>query len=108
MAERRPDVWIAQPRQALAGGLTGRDGGEALPDVAPMPFEMSHDQGLNGHAIVRVQVSPFLEVIGQGSRLVTGPGVERGNKLSLLDQTVLQGEQTKKEILIRGWRGHNA
>ena len=52
-----------------------------------------------------IEMARRREVVGQGPRLVAGPGVERGDELRLLDQAVLQGEQAEEEMAVGG-HGH--
>ena len=46
-----------------------------------MPLEMEGDHRVDGRSLVGVEVSERLEVVGQRSRLVASPGVERGHEL---------------------------
>ena len=87
--ERGLDLRLAERSQADADRPVRGDCGEALLRPAAVPFEMTRNQGLNRPSIVRVQVSTVEQVFGQGPRLVARPGVECGDELGLLDQTVL-------------------
>src|SRR2546425_375886 len=46
------------------------------------------------------------EVVGQGMALVAGPGLEGGDELDLIDQAVLQREQSEEEVTV-GFGGHD-
>ena len=91
--------------QALAGRPAGGDGGEALLHVAAVGLDVHGRQGLDGGSLGGIEVPQGDQVIGQGSRLVARPGVERGDELSLLDQAVLQGQQAEEEVAVerRSW-----
>ena len=54
---------------------------------------------------VFVQVAAGEQVIGQVAALVLRPGLERGDKLHLVDQAVLQGEQPEQKMVVCGWHG---
>ena len=59
-------------------------------------------QGLDGGSLGGIEVPQRDQVIGEGSRLVAGPDVERGDELRLLDQAGLQGEQAEEEVAVGG------
>ena len=88
--------------EALAGGLAGGDGGQALLGVAAVLLEVQGDQGLDAGALRGVEVAAGDEVVGQGPGLVAGPGLEGGDELGLVDQAVLQGEQAEEEVAVGG------
>jgi hypothetical protein len=48
------------------------------------------------------QVAAGFEVIGQAPGLVAGPGLEGGDELALVDQAVLEREQTEEEMSVGG------
>ncbi len=62
----------------------------------PCFFKCRADQGLDAGSVVGVEITAGDEVIGQGPRLVEGPGLERGDQLALLDQAVLKCEQAEE------------
>ena len=101
MAERRLDIRVAEPGQALARRLAGRHGGQALLDVAVL-LEVQGDQRLEAGAGVGVQVTPGDEVVGQAPGLVARPGLEGGDELALVDQPVLKREQSEEEMAVGG------
>ena len=91
--------------QALAGRFAGRHSGEALLDVAPMRFQVDLGQRLQQRPLGTGQVAASFQVVGQALGLVERPGLEGGDKLALVDQAVLQGEQSEKEMAFSG--GHD-
>ena len=64
------------------------------------PSHMQVGQGLDGGAAGGIDVPQRDQVVGQGPRLVAGPGVERGDELRLLDQAGLQGQQAEEEMAV--------
>ena len=60
------------------------------------------DQGLDGGAVVGVEVAAGDEVVGQRPGLVAGPGLEGGDELGLVDQAVLEGEQAEEQVAVGG------
>jgi hypothetical protein len=102
VAERHRDVRGAQAGQAVASCLASGDGGEALLDVAPVGVNLQGRQGLDGGSLGGIQVPQRDQMVSQGSRLVAGPGVERRDKLRLLDQAGLEGEQAEEEMAVGG------
>ena len=98
------ELRVAEGGEPLAGGPAGRERGEALLGVAVL-LEVPRDEGLDGGAVVGVEVAAGDEVVGQGSRLVAGPGLEGGDELDLVDQAVLQGEQAEEQVAF-GIGGH--
>ena len=69
-----------------------RDGGEALLGVAAVLLEVLGGQGADQAALLGVEMAEGLEVVGQGTGLVAGPGVEGGHELGLVDQPDLEGQ----------------
>jgi hypothetical protein len=66
-----------------------------------------HDVGwdrelLEAGAGVGVEAAPYDELVGQAPGLVQGPGLEGGDKLYLVDQAVLKGEQSEQEMAVGG------
>jgi hypothetical protein len=105
-SEGRLDLRVAQVGQALARGPGGGDGGEALLRVAGVSLDVQGGQGLDGGSLGGIEVAQRDQVVGQGPRLVAGPGVERGHELRLLDQAGLQGEQAEEEMAVGVRAGH--
>ena len=101
-AERPLDLRVPDRREALERGLAGGDGGQALLDVAAVGLDVQVGQGLDHRPLGVAQVAQGDEVVGQGSRLVAGPGVEGGDELGRLDQAVLQREQAEQEVAFGG------
>ena len=102
MAERRLDVRVADPRQALARRLAGRDRGQALLDVAAVGFEVDLGQRLQQRPLGGGQVAAGFQVVGQAPGLVERPGLEGGHELALVDDPVLEGEQSEEEMAVGG------
>ena len=50
--------------------------------------------------MVGVEVAEGLEVIGKGSCLASGPGVKGSDKLTLVNQTDLQGQKAEQEVAV--------
>jgi hypothetical protein len=68
---------------------------EALLDVVTVGLEVQSRQGFHDRPLRGAEVPQGDEMVGERSRLVAGPGVERGDKLGLLDQAGLQGEEAE-------------
>src|SRR4051812_32390994 len=100
--ERRADVRIAQVGQAVANRPAGGDGGEALLRVASVLPDVACYEGVDGGAVVVVEVAAADEVVGQGTALVPRPRLEGGHELDLVDQPVLQREQAEEQVAIGG------
>src|SRR5262249_31490638 len=66
------------------------------------------DHGLDAGALVVVEVTAGGEVLGQGAGLIAGPGLEGGDELALVDQAVLEGEQSEEQVAFGGGGGHGA
>jgi len=91
--------------QALASGAAGRDRRQALLGVATVFFQMQPDHDVDRTALSLVQVSPAHEVAGQRPRLIERPGAECTEELILVDQPVLEPEQSKEQVAV-GFGGH--
>ena len=63
-----------------------------------MLLEVAGDKRLDGVAILVVECASSGQVLGERPSLVECPSLERGNELCLIDQAVLEGEQTKEEV----------
>ncbi len=48
------------------------------------------------------QVASSFQVVGQALRLVQRPGLEGGHELALVDDAVLQSEQSEEEMAVGG------
>ena len=66
-----------------------------------MGLDVQGGQGLDGRTLGGIEVAQGHQVVGQGSRLVAGPGVERGDELLLPDQPRLEGQQAEEEVAVR-------
>ncbi len=102
MAKRRLDVDVGQSSQALARRAAGVDGRQALFHVTSMPFEVPRRQGLDGGAVIVVEVTAYGQMVGQTQRPFERPGPERGQKLILVDDPILEREQSKEEMAVGG------
>ena len=67
-----------------------------------MALQVERRQRLDGRALVGGQVAAGFQVVGQARGLVERPGLEGGHELDLVDQAVLQGEQSEKEMAVGG------
>ena len=102
VAERRLDVRVADPRQALARRLAGRDRGQALLHVAAVGFQVNRGQRLQQRPLGGGQVAAGFQVVGQAPGLVERPGLEGGHELALVDEPVLEREQSEEEMAVGG------
>ena len=102
MAERRPDIRVADPRQALPRRLAGRHRGEALLDVAAVGFQVNLGQRLQQRPLGGGQVASGLQMVGQALGLVERPGLEGGDELALVDDAVLKCEQSEEQMAVGG------
>ncbi len=105
VVERRLDVGVADPGQALLRRPAGRDRGQAPSHVVVVALEVPRQQRLDCRSVVRVQVAAYLQVVGQAPGLFESPGLERGHELTLVDQAVLQCEHSEEEMTVGG-SGH--
>jgi hypothetical protein len=106
VAERVVDVGIAQSRQAVARGFAGRYGCEALLHVASVGFQMNLDESFEQAAPGPGQVAAGFQVVGQAPGLLERPRLERRDELTLVDDAVLQREQSEEQIAVgRGSHG---
>ena len=71
-----------------------------------MLLEVARHQSLDGRSVVGLEVAAADEVVGQVESLVARPRLERGNKLDLVDQAVLQGEHAEEQISIGDYGCH--
>ena len=92
MGQTRLDVGVTDLGQALASRAAGGDRRQALLGVTAVPLQVLGDEGLQQGALLSVQVAAGDQVLGQGPRLVAGPGVEGGDQGRLVDQAVLKRE----------------
>jgi hypothetical protein len=69
-------------------------------------LEVACHEGLDSRSVVGIEVATTDEVVGQGAGLVQGPGLEGGHELTLVDQAVLEGEQSEEQVAISGDGGH--
>ena len=77
-----------------------------FPVSPPMALDVQTGDGLDGGAARGIEVTRVDQVVGQRSALVARPGGEGREQRPLVDQAVLQGEQTEEEIAIGIDGGH--
>jgi hypothetical protein len=105
-AQRRVEVRIGDPGQALACGMAGRDRGEAPLEVAAVFLQVPVHQRVQSVAVVVVvEAAAGEEEVGQSALPITGPGLKVGDELALVDQAVLKCEQTEEEMAADGGHG---
>ena len=100
VCQRGVDHRVIERGQALEGGAVGREVREAPLGVAAVLLQMLGDELVQQGALPIVQVAPIDEMVGQGTGLVAGPGLEGGDELDLVDQADLQGEETEEEMSV--------
>ena len=71
-----------------------------------MGFQVNLGQRVEQCPLGAGQVSSSFQVLGQAPGLVQRPGLERGHKLNLVDDPVLQREQPEQKMPIGGGGGH--
>ncbi len=102
------EVEVADGGERLAGGGSGGHGREAAGRVAAVLPQVQADHGLDAESLVVVEVAAPDEVVGQGASPVAGPGLEGGDELPLVDEAVLECEQTEEQVALGGDGGHVA
>ena len=65
-----------------------------------MLLEVPRDQRLDRASIVGVQIAPGHKMLGQRPLFLERPGLKGRDELRLVDQPILQSEQTEEEIAI--------
>ncbi len=63
---------------------------------------MPRDEALDRLAILGIEVASAGELVGEGSHLVAGPGLEGGDELALVDQADLKRQQAEQEVAFGG------
>ena len=106
MPEGRLDVRAAGVRETFASRAPDGQDGKAFTGVAAEGLEVEAGDGLDGGAARGIEVAEVDKVVGQGSALVASPGGECREQRPLVDQAVLQGEQTEEEVAIGIDGGH--
>jgi hypothetical protein len=94
------NVSAADPRKRFASRPSDGQDGQAIAGLAAQGLDVQTGDGLDSGAARSIEISKVDEVVGQGSPLVASPGGESCKERSLVDQAVLQGEQTKEETAI--------
>ena len=99
VAERRGDLRFADPCQALMDRLARRNRGQAFRHAA-MGFQVNLGQQFQQRPLGGAQIAPSFQVVGQAPGLVERPGLKGGHELALVDDPVLKGEQSEKEVSV--------
>jgi hypothetical protein len=60
-----------------------------------MLLDVKSDQGLDRAALVGIEVAALAEMFGQRPVLEASPRLDGGDELVLIDQTILQRNQSK-------------
>ena len=102
MAESGFDVRVADLGEAGADGTAGIQRRDALLGVAPVATEMLGGKPFEQGAFAGVDRPLSGQDLGDRPRLVAGPGAKGENQHVLVDQPVLQGEQTNEQVAVRG------
>ncbi len=70
-----------------------------------MGLEVDRDEPLEQCPPGGIEVAAGFEVVGQAAGLVEGPGLEGGHELALVDDPILQREESEEEMTV-GIGGH--
>jgi hypothetical protein len=65
-----------------------------------MPLYVLGNEGLQQGALLGVEFTVCDEVVGQAAGLVQRPRLKRGDELTLIDHSDLQGQQPKQEMVV--------
>ena len=103
VAESGLKIGIGEACQGMMHGSTGGDGSQAPFRLAAMLFQVPLDQSLDSRAILCIETAALDKLVGQQPALGTGPGLEARDELALVDQAVLQSEQSKQQVAVE-WR----
>ncbi len=105
MGEGLPGLGAAHRGEHGAGGGAGSDGGEAALGLAVVGLEVDRGDGLDSRALPVGEVAERDEVIGQRLGVVGGPSPQAVRELVLVDQAILEGEQSEEQVAIVGGHG---
>ncbi len=100
MGERLLDIGVAHRGEHCPGRGAGADGGEASLSAAVVGLDVDRGDGLDSRALPLVEVPERDEVFGQRLGFVGGPGPHAVGELVLVDQAVLEGEQSEEQVAI--------
>ena len=100
------DVGVADAGEALARRAAGADGGQALLGAAAMLLEVPGDEDFDGTAIVGIKHAAIDQVPRDRPSLVATPDPEGVDELILVDQPILQRQQSKKKVAVGTRLGH--
>jgi hypothetical protein len=70
-----------------------------------MLLQVHGDHGVESGSLIGLKVAALDEMFRQRSLLLASPGLERGDELDLVDQSVLEREQAEEEVTF-GVSGH--
>ena len=63
-----------------------------------MLFDVKADHGLDHASLAGIEVAAIAEMFGQRLAFGASPGFKGGDELVLVDQTVLQGNQSEEKL----------
>ena len=106
VGQRGLDVGVRQADQILAGGAVCVQSRQALLHIAAVPFEMPRRQRLDGGAVFALEVAAGGQMIGQALAPIKCPSLERGQELTLVNDSVLKCDQSHEEMAVGGDGSH--
>jgi hypothetical protein len=102
----RLDLGIAERGKFLTRRPTRWNGRQAPLGITAVALQVPRDEGVDGTAIIRIEIAPRNQVLGDRPRLVARPGLKRRDEFNLVDQAILKREQPKEQIPIGGGGRH--
>ena len=105
MGEGLVDLVIAHRGEHRAGGRARAQGGEAPLGTSVVGLQVDRGDRLDSRALPLAEMAQGDEVIGQRLVLIGGPGPHAVGELGLVDQVVLEGEQSEEQVAIGGGHG---
>ncbi len=106
VGQRGLDVGVRQAAQTRAGGAVCVQSRQALLHIAAVPFEMPRRQRLDGGAVFALEVAAGGQMIGQALAPIKCPSLERGQELTLVNNSVLKCDQSHEEMAVGGDGSH--
>jgi hypothetical protein len=70
-------------------------------------IQVGGDEGIDDRTAAGVEGALGHEQVGDGVGFVEGPGAERGDRLRLVDQPVLERDQAEEEVMVGVGGGHH-
>ena len=101
MPQGRLEIWASGATETRASRPFEGQYGEALLRVAAQGLDMEAGDGFYHGATRGIDMAEFDKVVGQWAALVPSPGRESRKESALVDQPVLQGQQTEEQIARR-------